>query len=228
MSRPIYTNNTDEFKQPIFHPSFFETTIADSPKDTRIVMELDRERLKKLNTDNLNDLTSPGNYGMVDKNNDELSKSNTRFMSKILFEESLLSFLYFSKKNVENIQNVIKYKVYQKTNKVVDSQNTSELLIIMRSIYLEYSSHPPILNDKMPYDTKVQVIKMYTDEVERLNQMVIDYVYPNVLSGLQQYISYLRDASSLPYQQNQPDSSDNVQGQRQYRSITQVLLGTDL
>jgi hypothetical protein len=75
---------------------------------------------------------------------------------------------------------------------------------------------------------KEKINKMYTAEVSRLNQLVIDYVYPNVLSQLQQYIVYLKDASTVPYQDQQPVSSDNVKGQREYRSITQVLLGTQL
>lgn len=225
MSRTII--NTDK-NIPLFHPSIFETTLADSPKDIRTIMQIDRERLKRLGTDDLNHLKSPGTFPMVDKKNDEIAGSNTRYMSKTLFEETLLTFLFFSKQNVQNIQNIIKYKVYQKTNKIVDQQNVNELLIIMRSIYLEYSSHPPMLNDQMPEELKKQIINMYTSEVKRLNDIVIDYVFPNVLSGLQQYIAYLRDASTQPYQQNQPDSSDNITGQREYRSITQLLIGSEL
>ena len=118
--------------------------------------------------------------------------------------------------------------MFKETNQVVDKQDFNELLIVMRSIYLEYSSHPPIINEKMPNDIKKKVLSMYTDEILRLNNIVIDYVYPNVLSQVQAYITYLRDASSLPYQQQQPTTSDNITGQREYRSITQVLLGTDL
>ena len=228
MSRTIHKNNTNDKKAPLFHPSIFETTLADSPKEVRTIMQLDRERLKRLDTDDLTHLKSPGNFPLVDKKDNEIAGSNTRYMSKTLFEETLLTFLFFSKQNVKNIQDIIKYKVYQKTNKVVDEQNTNELLIVMRSIYLEYSSHPPMLNDKMPEDLKKQLISMYTSEVKRLNDIVVDYVFPNVLSGLQQYIAYLRDASTQPYQQNQPDSSDNIKGRREYRSITQVLTGGNL
>lgn len=225
MSRTVYDT---EKNVPLFHPSLFETTLADTPKDTRIIMEVDRQRLKRLESSDLNTLKSPGNYGMIDKQGDELAKSNTKYMSKTLFEESLLTLLFFSKKNIENIQNVIKQKVFEKTNKVVDKQNPTELMVIMRSIYLEYSSHPPMLTDKLNDEQKVQILKMYTNEIQRLNSLVIDYVFPNVLSGLQQYIAYLRDASSQPYQKNQPDSGDNVKGTREYRSITQVLLGGNL
>jgi len=225
MSRTLYS---DDKKTQLFHPSYFETVMADTPSGTRTIQELEREHLKRLDTDDLNHLKSPGNFHFTAKLNDEISGSNAKYMTKTVFEDSLLSFLYFSKKNVENIQKVIKYKVYKSTNQIIDDQNVTELLIIMRSIYLEYSAHPPILKEDMDSELKQQIIQMYTVEVRRLNQLVIDYVYPNVLSQLQAYITYLRDASTLPYQQQQPVSSDNVKGQREYRSVTQVLLGTPL
>lgn len=213
---------------PMFHPSLFETKMTDTPGGTRTIKELEREHNKRLDTDDLKHLKSPGTFGLTDKLNDEIAGSNTKYMSKNIFEETLLSFLYFSKENVNNIQNVVKYNIFKQTNKIIDSQNTTELLIIMRSVYLEHSAHPPIIHDEMDEQLKSELIKLYTAEVQRLNQLVIDYVYPNVLSQLQQYVSYLRDASSQPYQQNQPTSSDNVKGQRKYRSVTQVLLGTEL
>jgi hypothetical protein len=224
MSRTLISDT----QPPLFHPSQFETTMADTPQGTRSIRELEREHTKRLNTDDLNHLQSPGTFHLTDKLNDEIADSNKKYMTKTLFEDSLLNFLFFSKKNVQNIQNIIKHKVYKSTNKIIDDQNTTELLVIMRSIYLEYSAHPPILKDDMDEKTKKQILVMYTNEVQRLNGLVIDYVYPTVLSGLQQYIMYLKDASTLPYQQQQPVSSDNVKGQRAYRSVTQVLLGTDL
>jgi hypothetical protein len=224
MSRTLISDT----QPPLFHPSQFETTMADTPQGTRSIRELEREHTKRLDTDDLNHLQSPGSFHLTAKLNDEISDSNKKYMTRTLFEDSLLSFLFFSKKNVENIQNIIKHKVYKSTNKIIDDQNTTELLIIMRSIYLEYSAHPPLLKDDMDEKIKQQILVMYTNEVQRLNGLVIDYVYPTVLSGLQQYIMYLKDASTLPYQQQQPVSSDNVKGQRVYRSVTQVLLGTDL
>lgn len=225
MSKTLYTEN-----MPMFHPSIFETTTADTPGGTGLIQQMERERLKNLATDDLTKLISPGNFGLTGsvEEDQKIASTNTKYMSKTLFEETLLTSLFFSKKNVENIQNVVKFKIFKETNQVIDNQSTTELLIIMRSIYLEYSAHPPIIKDTMDEQTKKQLLKMYTEEVKRLNQLVIDYIFPNILTQLQQYVAYLRDASTVPYQQNQPTSSDNVKGQRNYRSITQVLLGTQL
>ena len=220
MSRTIHSNNSNI---PLFHPTIFETTISDTPNDTNAVLEIEREHLKRLNTDDLYKLKSPGSFEFTQENH--INNNNTKYLR---IEESLLTFLFFCKKNIDNIQNIVQYKVYKETQNHIDKQSAQEILIIMRSIYLEYSQHPPILHENMDEKIKQKVLKMYTDEVKRLNEIVIEYIYPKVLNGLQQYIGYLRDASTLPYQIQQPDSSDNINGQRQYRSITQVLLGTKL
>jgi len=222
MSRTLQS----EKKIPLFHPSMYETTMADTPQGTRSIREFEREYTKRIASDDLNKLVSPGNIGLTDKEADMYIPS--KLTSKLMIEDSLLTFLFFSRDNVQNIQNILKYKIYKETNKVIDYQSFNELLIIMRSIYLEYSAHPPMISDEMDEATIKEITKLYTKEVARLNQIVIDDIYPSVLSQFQQYICYLRDASSLPYQQTQPTSSDNVKGQREYRSVTQVLLGTSL
>ena len=93
MSRTLIANT----QPPMFHPSIFETTTADTPGGTGIIKDLERERTKRLATDDLNNLQSPGSFSLTDKLNDKISGSNTKYMTKTLFEESLLSFLYFSK-----------------------------------------------------------------------------------------------------------------------------------
>jgi len=64
-------------------------------------------------------------------------------------------------------------------------------------------------------------------EVSRLNAIVINQVVPNIVSQLQQYIDYLKDASEQPYYMDKPKNV-SIKGQKQYRSITQVLSGGDL
>ena len=60
-------------------------------------------------------------------------------------ETSKLNQLFFSKKNMENIQNMIRYQVFLKSDKkfIIDRQSDIELEIIMRSIYLQHSPNLP-------------------------------------------------------------------------------------
>lgn len=205
---------------PNFHPSFFETTNKDTPSDTRELME------KNTSEESLGELSSSHKYNLTVDDN-KLSGSNTRHIFRNLYGETLLTFLFFSKKNIENIQNVIKYIIHKETNYVIDNQSVNELLIIMRSIFLEYSAHPKLIDEKMSDDEKKILLEKYTKEVARLNDIVINTIVPKVVSQMIQYINYLKDASQQPTYMDRP-TNENVSGQRVYRSITEVLTGSNL
>jgi hypothetical protein len=94
-----------------------------------------------------------------------------------------LNDLYFSKKNIEALQQGIRYSVYKRTGQVIDTQNERELLVIMRSLYLQYSRNLP---------TNIVM------QVKDLNKRVLDEVLPQIIMEMNQYKTYLRDASGLP------------------------------
>lgn len=201
-----------------FHPSQFETSSSHTPRDdriTRIKIEGDVAQMK-----------SPGKYNLTIDDN-KISGSNTRHLFKNLWGETPLTFLFFSRTNIENIQDLIKMVIHKNTGYIVDNQSLNELMIVMRSIFLQYAAHPKLFDVKMS-DTELKELRIkYTNEVARLNDIVINAIVPNVVSQMQQYIDYLRDASTQPYQSTTPQNS-SVAGQREYRSITQVLLGSEL
>jgi hypothetical protein len=210
---------------PVFHQEIFETPGADLPLENRTLQSIRQQRGQRLTKDKVSDLVSPGSFD-INTNENQISGSNTRFLFKNLYGETLLTFLFFSKKNIENIQNVVKFIVNREIGYVIDNQSMTELLIIMRAIFLEYSFHPKLITENMPEKEKQLLLKKYTQEVSRLNTIVINQIVPKIVSQVQQYIDYLRDASQQPYQMDKP-KNDSVQGQKQYRSTTQVLLGGD-
>ena len=204
------------------HPSQFE-----NPQTVNIKDELTLKRLSELREVKLDKtIDEPKGFKIIDETKD-LTGSNTRHLFKNLYGETPLTFLFFSEQNVNNIQNVIRYLVYKETLKVIDRQNSTELLVIMRSIFLEYSRHPKLIDPNMDIETIEKLKKEYTKEVERLNELVINETVPRVLSALQQYMSYLRDASTQPIPiERSKDTS--ITGTQSYRSTTSVLLGTNL
>jgi hypothetical protein len=210
----------------LFHPSMFETTEMDVPDDKRTLQLISKERGQRLTSKDLNKLESPGTYDFTidDKT---VSGSNTRFLFKNLYGETPLTFLFFSSKNIENLQNMLKYVVHRETGYIIDNQSNNELMIIMRSIFLEYSLHPKLIDDNMSENEKNDLLQKYKNEVARLNTIVINAIVPKVVSQIQQYLDYLRDANEQPYQMDQP-KNENVKGEKQYRSITQVLIGGEL
>lgn len=210
----------------LFHPSLFETPNGDTPQNQRTLDIISDERKNRLGSDSTENLVSPGSYPFT-VNDKGLSGSNTRHLLKGIFGESLLTFLFFSDKNVENIQSITKKIVFKEMGRVIDSQDVNELLIIMRSIYLEYSSHPPIIDENTPEEKRRKILPLYTQEVKRLNELVINEIVPKIVSNLQQYLDYLRDSTTQPYQMDSPKNVNSA-GQKQYRSVTQVLLGGNL
>jgi hypothetical protein len=111
---------------------------------------------------------------------------DTPYKSILLGVQELgaMSKAYFSSQNVAWIQTHIRYEVYKRTDKkyVISNQDESNLLIIMRAIYLENSRNP----------TKAVEQK---EEILRLNNLVIEEATTDIISELKQYSDYLRDIS---------------------------------
>lgn len=210
----------------LFHPTDFETTSRDLPTNIRTLNSVRRDREQSLPAKQLAKVVSPGKYDLT-IDDSQLSKSNTYQLFKNLYGETLLTEMFFSERNINNLQNVIRFVVNKETGYVIDNQSYNELLTIMRSIFLEYSAHPKLLTDDLSPIEKTALLQKYTSEVTRLNGIVVSDVVPRVASQMQQYLDYLRDASQ-PIRVMEKPISVSVSGERQYRSTTQVLLGGDL
>ena len=101
---------------------------------------------------------------------------NTSF-TKI--EDTPLSQIFFSKSNINILQNQIINKVYKLSNGEykIGNQDEMQLFIIMRGIYLKYG-----LNQNNNIHTQVQV----------LNNNLLNYILPNLLSNIKQAKQNLR------------------------------------
>jgi hypothetical protein len=104
---------------------------------------------------------------------------------KNIHSENELSSMFFSSQNIEILHEGIRYSVYKKSDNkyVIGKQSEHDLMIIMRSIYLQYSQN-------LPYNI--------IQQTRNLNSKVLDYTVPSVLRELEQFINYKHDISSLP------------------------------
>jgi hypothetical protein len=100
------------------------------------------------------------------------------------WDETPLSTAYFSKENIQILQNGIRAGVYNMSNGqyVIGPQDCDNLKIIMRAIFLQYSANLP---------------QNIAGQIQQLNQMVLDHSIPKVYGEAQGYIKYLHDASTL-------------------------------
>jgi len=147
-----------------------------------------------------------------DMNMIEGNKPNNNFQVESLYgiqETSKLNQLFFSKKNMDIIQNNIRYTVYIKTNKkhIIDKQSDIELQIIMRSMYLQHSPN-------LEYN--------YKEQIEYLNKLVVDWSVEKIIPQLEQYIGYLKEVEYMPLPIDLPVNLSS-KGSRTLRSVTSTF-----
>lgn len=106
---------------------------------------------------------------------DDKNKARIPFLN-----ETKMSKLYFSSKNIDLVQEKIKNVVYTATKgKIkIDRQSDDNLLIVMRSIYLQYGTN---------CSTKI------LDQVRALNDRVVKYCAKNITTNVSMYLKYLSD-----------------------------------
>ncbi len=104
-------------------------------------------------------------------------------------EVTPLMLAYFSDKNVIIIQNAIKKGVYDKSKKIIDKQDETEIKIVMRSIYLQHCTNQD---------------KNITQQIVDLNNLVIEYCVETVYNKLKGYYNYCKDACNLLVPQDNP------------------------
>jgi hypothetical protein len=108
-------------------------------------------------------------------------------------EASMLSILFFHPQNMETIQTELRFRVYQKVGVLIGKQSDTELLAVMRSIYLQDSRNLP---------------GRYTEQIQELNEKVLEYSVNNVSSNALQQQQYIQDASTMPVPMAHPISTN--------------------
>jgi hypothetical protein len=96
-----------------------------------------------------------------------------------------LSNIFFSQNNINALQQGMKYLVWKNSGKkyVIGNQSETELQIVMRATYLQYSKN-------LPYNIIPQV--------RDLNQKVLDFTVPRIIIEIQQHNYYINDISNQP------------------------------
>jgi hypothetical protein len=122
-----------------------------------------------------------------------------------LWNETILSRVFFSRDNMQVIQNGIRAGVYKRSNGqyVIGPQDCDSLKIIMRSVFLQYSANQP---------NNIQ------SQVTELNKLVLNYCIQQVYSEAQGYMKYINDVSTLVVPIAHPVMPDNTDRQLELKS----------
>lgn len=92
-----------------------------------------------------------------------------------------LSRAFFSKTNLNAIQKELKVQIHHATGHVIDRQSDTEVTGIMKGVYEAFSNN-----------------EGGKEEIKRLNDIVLDILVDQVKAGVQGYLTYLKDASTIP------------------------------
>ena len=76
---------------------------------------------------------------------DTLFKNNSQVSLKGIVEQSKISEIYFSEENIDVIQQTIRFQIFKRTNKIISKQSNNELIIVMRSIFLQYGMYEKVI-----------------------------------------------------------------------------------
>jgi hypothetical protein len=141
---------------------------------------------------------------MIDNNT-----TQTNFQVEALYgiqETTQLNQLYFSKENMNIIQDKIRYQVYINTEKkhVIGKQSDVELEIVMRSIYLQHSPNLP---------TQVK------EQIKYLNELVCNWCVEKIIPEIYQYMGYLKEVEYMPVPLEHPVNLSS-KGSKNLRSVT--------
>lgn len=113
----------------------------------------------------------------INENNNNITSRN--------YTKNCVSNLFFSQLNINALQEGLKNMILNKTDGKynINKQSETELKIIMRSIYLQYSKN--ISNDIIT-------------QVKELNKLVLEWAVPEIISNIKQHETYKQDISTLP------------------------------
>jgi hypothetical protein len=153
---------------------------------------------------------TPDSYAAYEKYQETSPTENynrARVATQGFFAVNDITKVFFSSENMKRIQKMIKEEIYKRTNgqyTSIDDQDESDLTIVMRAIYLDKCKNLP-----------GQTVR----QVKLLNQQVVDYVIPDMLTNIKQYYGYLKDINQPLKPMMRPMSVNNA-GRRQLPALT--------
>ena len=106
-------------------------------------------------------------------------------------EATPLNQTYFSAANFQISQNAIRKAVYDKTGEIIDPVSTDDLFMVMRAIYLQYGRNLP---------------SQIREQIEELNERVVAWCVPKILSEVNMYKTYKKDITTMPVPMAHPMS----------------------
>jgi len=132
---------------------------------------------------------------------------------------SMLWNFFFSRENVATLQNNIRFAVNRWSGHHIGTQSTTELVIIMGTIYNKRCRNI----DEANAPSKM-VFRHISTEVGRLNELVVNEAVPIIINALEQHVAYLKKVDNPMSATSLARPIDTkITGVKDYRAPTDVL-----
>jgi hypothetical protein len=128
---------------------------------------------------NYNKYTDIDNVNSTERNNWATENSIQKSLLKSVYTPTPLGEVFFSPDNIKRLQNKIKKSIFIESKgkyKLQVDQNESDLLVVMRAVYIQDS-----------YNAPYRIIH----QVKELNEKVINRILPDMISNIKQNEEYL-------------------------------------
>jgi|TARA_B110001450_G_scaffold123012_1_gene115912 hypothetical protein len=110
--------------------------------------------------------------------------------------------VFFTGQNIQFLQDKIIEDVKKICSCSISAQNETDLLIVMRSMYLQYAKNTPNIRQ----------------ELQDINKYVLDYCVQNINVNIKHYLFYLNSISKLPTPLEHPKYM-SPNGLRNYKDV---------
>ena len=137
------------------------------------------KNLKNTGRVNIDENSTAETYKLFEENtNNGYNNAIGNIQSK-----NILSDTFFSKQNMQILQNMIRKNVWLKTNKkhIISEQSEENLIIIMRSIYFQHSKNN---------------MCNIAEQIKTLDKLVVDWCVPHIITEIDQYVGFRKEISN--------------------------------
>lgn len=160
-----------DYSQTSYADFFTKTAIPNAPKHTGRLPLSDKE--EKLSIPKAT-LYAPEPYMTPERVAEQIQYRHS---------DTPLNKLFFSQGNIDSLQEEIRSTVYQMVGGNIDRQSDSDLMLIMRSYYLQYAENNP---------------SRIAEELELLNKRVVNYSANRIATEVEAYRFYRKDILDFP------------------------------
>jgi len=129
-------------------------------------------------------------------------------------EQNEINTLFFSSKNINNIQNTLKTEAKKYTGYVISNQNCTDILMAMQYFYINYP--------QLTLGNNIQ------QDLNNLNNLVVTDLIKQIVCGIKQHLAYLKKIKKLP-EPLEYGKSSGTKGQNslEYQSMNLNAVTTD-